>query len=245
MLGSSGWTGWTRRRGLRRRRPCARRSRPASSRRSSSAPVGPEREPRLVPRAHGAAFGVVAGQRGADGDRHHRAGGGASATCAMRCSAWSRPSAQHTSGTGDTTCAQACSSRPTSSCASSAPAGRGERGCGGVRPSRRPRGAPPSASNRCSPASPTRDHEWRAVRPDGAIRYLSGSAEPVFDGAGNVVAVFGVTQDVTDRAEALQAAEGERGAVPRPARATCSRASPTAACSTTTRVARTTSSTSP
>jgi PAS domain S-box-containing protein len=53
---------------------------------------------------------------------------------------------------------------------------------------------------------PYSDHEWRAVRPDGAVRYLSGAAEPVFDKAGNVVAVFGVTQDVTERAEALQAA---------------------------------------
>ena len=53
---------------------------------------------------------------------------------------------------------------------------------------------------------PYTGHEWRAIRPDGAVRYLSGSAEPVFDGAGNVVAVFGVTQDVTERAEALQAA---------------------------------------
>ena len=52
---------------------------------------------------------------------------------------------------------------------------------------------------------PYSDHEWRAVRPDGAIRYLSGSAEPVCDGAGKVVAVFGVTQDVTDRTEALRA----------------------------------------
>ena len=43
------------------------------------------------------------------------------------------------------------------------------------------------------------------MRPDGAIRHLVGSAEPVFDGAGNVVAVFGVTQDVTARAEALRA----------------------------------------
>ena len=50
------------------------------------------------------------------------------------------------------------------------------------------------------------DHEWRAVRPDGSVRYLIGSAEPVLDEAGNVVAVFGVTQDVTERAEALLAA---------------------------------------
>ena len=50
------------------------------------------------------------------------------------------------------------------------------------------------------------DHEWRAVRPDGSVRYLTGSAEPVFDETGNVVAVFGVTQDVTERAEALLAA---------------------------------------
>ena len=53
---------------------------------------------------------------------------------------------------------------------------------------------------------PYTGHEWRAIRPDGAVRYLSGSAEPVFDDAGNVVAVFGVTQDVTERTEALLAA---------------------------------------
>jgi PAS domain-containing protein len=45
------------------------------------------------------------------------------------------------------------------------------------------------------------------VRPDGTIRYLSGAAEPVFDDAGNVTAVIGVTQDVTERTEALLAAQ--------------------------------------
>jgi PAS domain S-box-containing protein len=54
---------------------------------------------------------------------------------------------------------------------------------------------------------PYAHHEWRAVRPDGTIRYLSGAAEPVFDDAGDVTAVIGVTQDVTERTEALLAAQ--------------------------------------
>jgi len=48
-------------------------------------------------------------------------------------------------------------------------------------------------------------YAWRALRPDGEIRYLEGSAEPVFGDAGRVVSVFGVTQDVTERAETTAA----------------------------------------
>jgi PAS domain S-box-containing protein len=42
-------------------------------------------------------------------------------------------------------------------------------------------------------------YAWRALRPDGSVRFLEGSAEPVRDAAGKVVAVFGVTQDATER----------------------------------------------
>ena len=113
-----------------------------------------------------------------------------------------------------------------------------------VRPPRRPRGAPPRVLRAgARRARRTPDHAWRAVRPDGDPPSV-GSAEPVFDGAGNVVAVFGVTQDVTARAEALRASERARSSTA-PCSTTCWRASPTAACSTMRTVAATTSSTSP
>jgi serine phosphatase RsbU (regulator of sigma subunit) len=47
----------------------------------------------------------------------------------------------------------------------------------------------------------------RIVRPDGAVRYVEGRADPTLDDEGNTVVVRGVTIDVTEREEALVRAE--------------------------------------
>jgi PAS domain S-box-containing protein len=43
------------------------------------------------------------------------------------------------------------------------------------------------------------DQEYRIVRPDEEIRWLQTRAEPTIDSGGNVVALRGIAQDVTDR----------------------------------------------
>jgi|GEM_PF-117528 len=48
------------------------------------------------------------------------------------------------------------------------------------------------------------EHELRIVRPDGAVRQVLVRATTELDDAGQVVALFGVIQDVTDRREALE-----------------------------------------
>jgi two-component sensor histidine kinase/DNA-binding response OmpR family regulator len=48
----------------------------------------------------------------------------------------------------------------------------------------------------------SRQSEFRAIRPNGEIRWCIGSAAASVDGAGNVVRISGVTLDITDRKEA-------------------------------------------
>ncbi|MBD3557817.1 PAS domain S-box protein, partial [Planktothrix sp. FACHB-1355] len=43
------------------------------------------------------------------------------------------------------------------------------------------------------------EHEIRIIRPDGAIRYTFGKGEPVFNEAGQVIKLFGIVQDITER----------------------------------------------
>jgi len=45
-------------------------------------------------------------------------------------------------------------------------------------------------------------HDERIVRPDGSLRYLHTWAHPVLDGAGNLVRLVGVCQDITDQKHA-------------------------------------------
>lgn len=45
------------------------------------------------------------------------------------------------------------------------------------------------------------EFEYRIVRPDGQILYVHSMGEPSFDEEGNVIAIFGVFQDVTSRRE--------------------------------------------
>ena len=45
--------------------------------------------------------------------------------------------------------------------------------------------------------TPAYTHEYRIVRPDGAIRHILESAEKRFNAAGRVVQVYGIVQDVT------------------------------------------------
>ena len=50
-------------------------------------------------------------------------------------------------------------------------------------------------------ACPT-EHEYRAVRPDGTIRWLRSRAFPIRDAAGEVCRIAGLTEDITDRKQA-------------------------------------------
>jgi PAS domain S-box-containing protein len=43
------------------------------------------------------------------------------------------------------------------------------------------------------------DEEYRLVRPDGELRWISSRAEPTIDGDGHVVGLRGMGQDITDR----------------------------------------------
>ncbi|MBA4062495.1 MAG: hypothetical protein C0501_02090 [Isosphaera sp.] len=52
------------------------------------------------------------------------------------------------------------------------------------------------------------DHEFRVVRPDGTVRWVSARAFPLRDDHGRVCRVIGVTRDVTDRRE-VEAAKAE------------------------------------
>lgn len=47
--------------------------------------------------------------------------------------------------------------------------------------------------------------EYRIVRPDGSIRYVKVEGHPELDGNGELIAYFGVTQDVTAQTEAAKA----------------------------------------
>jgi PAS domain S-box-containing protein len=50
-------------------------------------------------------------------------------------------------------------------------------------------------------AAGTFDHEYRIVRPDGSVRWIRDRAFPVKDAAGQLVALAGVADDVTERRE--------------------------------------------
>jgi len=47
-------------------------------------------------------------------------------------------------------------------------------------------------------------HEYRIVRPDGEVRWLSGTTSPTIDDKGNILQISGVVSDVTDRKHAEQ-----------------------------------------
>ena len=49
------------------------------------------------------------------------------------------------------------------------------------------------------------DHEYRIVRPDGAIRWVRNRTFPVNDGTGRFSRVVGIAEDITDRQQAEQA----------------------------------------
>ena len=44
-------------------------------------------------------------------------------------------------------------------------------------------------------------HEYRIVRPDGSVRWIHDKASPVRDTAGNLIAIAGISDDITDRRE--------------------------------------------
>ncbi|MEP6703026.1 MAG: diguanylate cyclase, partial [Betaproteobacteria bacterium] len=56
---------------------------------------------------------------------------------------------------------------------------------------------------------PFRDFEFRRDTPDGGIRYISVSGEPMYDGAGSFTGYHGVGRDITDRKRAERMLELE------------------------------------
>jgi PAS domain S-box-containing protein len=59
-----------------------------------------------------------------------------------------------------------------------------------------------AATNRVFHEHVPYSHDERIVRPDGSLRYLHTWAHPVLDGAGRLVRLVGVCQDITDRKQA-------------------------------------------
>ena len=54
--------------------------------------------------------------------------------------------------------------------------------------------------------------DYRVVRPDGTVRLVRGTGEPIRDAAGNTVALIGTTQDVTDSRDLEEQLERAAGA---------------------------------
>jgi PAS domain S-box-containing protein len=54
--------------------------------------------------------------------------------------------------------------------------------------------------------------EYRVVRPDGTLRFVRGTGEPVRDAEGNTIALIGTTQDVTENREMAEQLERAAGA---------------------------------
>ena len=53
--------------------------------------------------------------------------------------------------------------------------------------------------------------EFRIIRPDGEIRYIRNEGRPEFDAGGNLLSIFGISQDITERKQADEALrDGER-----------------------------------
>jgi|GEM_PF-1180652 len=48
-------------------------------------------------------------------------------------------------------------------------------------------------------------YEFRIIRPDGAVRWIAGQGEPLFDSAGKPTRMIGVVRDVTERKQADEA----------------------------------------
>ena len=49
-----------------------------------------------------------------------------------------------------------------------------------------------------TPAGRAYEHEYRIVRPDGALRWLRARVRPIFDEHGEVVRIASVIEDITD-----------------------------------------------
>ena len=64
-----------------------------------------------------------------------------------------------------------------------------------------------------SAVNPSFKTEFRIIRPDGEVGWVTNSGQGYFDEAGALLRMIGIVQDITERKHTEEASPGERGTV--------------------------------